>query len=254
MAKNYFGSGRGITADNFFGSREAAEELMCKKLTTVFTMRASRIEVPKEFAVHRNFELKESIFTYNGNCMLVAHKPKPSKVVLLMSTQHSLPNISRDEHKKPEVILFYNATKGGVDTVDQMAAEYSCQRKTRRWPLTTFMALLDVTCINAYILWMQLNPEWEIQNLGRRQVFLEQLSEALISPHLNRRSWVGLSKNIQDSMLIMGAPNPGKSTEGPSGRGYCEINNCRKRTTAKCSTCKKFACPEHAKNCVFLLL
>lgn len=33
---------------------------------------------------------------------------------------------------KPEVITFYNSTKGGVDVVDQMKTEYNVTRKSNR--------------------------------------------------------------------------------------------------------------------------
>ena len=55
--------------------------------------------------------------------------------------------------KKPEIITFYNSTKGGVDMVDQMAGEYDTSRNSRRWPLTVFYTLLNVSTINAYILY-----------------------------------------------------------------------------------------------------
>ena len=62
------------------------------------------------------------------------------KLVMLLSSQHAQPNIS--PQGKPEIIEFYNAAKGGVDTFDQMCSVNSCSRKTRRWPLVSFMAVV----------------------------------------------------------------------------------------------------------------
>ena len=31
----------------------------------------------------------------------------------------------------PEIVTFYNATKEGVDTIDQMSSLYNCARNTR---------------------------------------------------------------------------------------------------------------------------
>ena len=56
-----------------------------------------------------------------------------------------------DATGKPDIILFYNSTKGGVDTVDQFAQSYSVQHKTKRWPLAYFMNVLNLSAINAYI-------------------------------------------------------------------------------------------------------
>jgi len=48
-------------------------------------------------------------------------------------------NAETGEKKKPEIICFYNQTKGGVDMVDQMSSNYSAARKTNRWPLFSFI-------------------------------------------------------------------------------------------------------------------
>lgn len=52
--------------------------------------------------------------------------------------------------KKPEVIQYYNKTKGGVDTMDQMVRTYSCKRRTQRWPMVLWYNMLDVATLNAY--------------------------------------------------------------------------------------------------------
>ena len=42
------------------------------------------------------------------------------------------------ERKKPEIVMKYNATKGGADTLDQMAHSFSIRRKTKRWQMVYF--------------------------------------------------------------------------------------------------------------------
>ena len=44
-----------------------------------------------------------------------------------MSTEHTQPEISDREDKKPDIILDYNSYKGGVDPVDQMLDTYPAQ-------------------------------------------------------------------------------------------------------------------------------
>ncbi|ENN77514.1 hypothetical protein YQE_05993, partial [Dendroctonus ponderosae] len=73
---------------------------------------------------------------------------KKNKAVILLSTMHSTNEIDEDT-QKPLANLDYNATKGGVDTVDQMCASYSTSRITRRWPLTVFFRHLDISGINS---------------------------------------------------------------------------------------------------------
>ena len=49
---------------------------------------------------------------------LVSHVSKKNKAVILLSTMHHSSKID-EETKKSEINLYYNSTKGGVDTLDQ---------------------------------------------------------------------------------------------------------------------------------------
>ena len=68
--------------------------------------------------------------------------------------------IYSDDSKKPDIILFYNSTKGGVDTIDQMCRHYTAKPETRRWPMAVFYAMLNIEALNAYVIWTEANPGW----------------------------------------------------------------------------------------------
>lgn len=74
------------------------------------------------------------------------------------------------------MIEFYNQTKGGVNTLDQMSSLTSCSRKTRRWPLCNFYGILNIVLINSYV----------TQPLSRRQ-YLEKLHQELVESHMQKR-------------------------------------------------------------------
>lgn len=57
------------------------------------------------------------------------------------------------ETGKPEMIIDYNKTKGGVDEVDKKCSNYSTSRRTRRWPMAIFYRLIDISGINSYVLY-----------------------------------------------------------------------------------------------------
>jgi len=62
--------------------------------------------------------------------------------------------------------------------MDQMTRTYSCKRKTRRWPLVVFY-MLDISAINAYVIWKALNPKWNSNKSHKRRLSLLQLGKEL---------------------------------------------------------------------------
>ncbi|KRZ41382.1 hypothetical protein T4C_6009, partial [Trichinella pseudospiralis] len=77
-------------------------------------------------------------------------------------TMHNDNQVSDGKGSKPDIILHYNNTKGGVDNLDKMASTYSCQRMTARWPLVIFYNIIDVSAYNAYVLWTVKHPAWNV--------------------------------------------------------------------------------------------
>ncbi|CAG5009257.1 unnamed protein product [Parnassius apollo] len=128
-----------------------------------------------------------TMFGFNEKKVLVSYVPnkKPKKVVLLLSTLHDDYKIdeSTGDDAKPEVITFYNGTKGGVDTVDQMKEEYSVGRMTRRWPMRLFFSILNIGGINSQIIYTA-----NTKTVLLRRMYLKEISLALVRPHLMKRS------------------------------------------------------------------
>ena len=57
--------------------------------------------------------------------MIASYHPKKSCVVNMLSTMPSHPDVDSDfSEQKPEVILYYNSTNSGVDTLDRMVRTY----------------------------------------------------------------------------------------------------------------------------------
>ena len=75
----------------------------------------------------------------------------------MLSTLHNddkIDEATKDDFK-PEIITFYNASKAGVDIVDQMCSTYNCAENTRRRPMVVFYSLLNVAGINGYIIYYE---------------------------------------------------------------------------------------------------
>lgn len=175
---------RNLTTDNWYTSIPLAQILLKDyKLTFLGTLKKNKRELPAEFLPHKNREVKSSIFGFQKDLTIVSHVPKKNKSVILVSTMHDSGEIDQ-ETKKPEIILDYNATKGAVDTFDQMCGSYSVKRITRRWPLVIFFSIMDMAGINAFILY---NSNANNKKIKRR-IFLKNLAISLMRPFLAERA------------------------------------------------------------------
>ena len=85
------------------------------------TIRKSKPELPPQFTVAKDRDITSTIFGFQNNAMIASNCPQKDCVVNTLSTMHSLPEIvSNSAEKKPEVIMYYNSTKSGVDILDRM--------------------------------------------------------------------------------------------------------------------------------------
>ena len=139
-----------------FYQPSTSTKLLEKKLTIVEILRKNKLELPLQFTMAKGREVKSTLFGFQNDAMIASYCPKKNCVVPMLSTMHSQPDVAATSDKKPEVILFYNCTKGGVETLDKMVRTYTCKRMTRRWPFALFYNRTDVSAVNAFIVWLEL--------------------------------------------------------------------------------------------------
>ena len=61
---------------------------------------------------------------------------------------HAGPGVLDENTQKPEVVVYYNSTKGGVDKLDHLVSTYTVRRKSQNWPSAVFGNLVDIAGIN----------------------------------------------------------------------------------------------------------
>jgi len=115
-------------------------------------MRKNKPQIPLCFQPNKEKPVLSSLFGFNAEKTLVSYVPKPKKAVILISSEHHSTEFIENDVKKPEIIHFYNRTKGSVDAFDQMTEKYTSRRKSNRWPYTVFMFMLDSAAINSVVL------------------------------------------------------------------------------------------------------
>lgn len=89
----------------------------------------------------------------------MSYVPKKCKSVILLLSMHRSKEID-ELTKKPAIILDYNNTKGGVDLMDQLIGRTTCRRKVNRWPMACFFNLIDISALNAFIIYTYNYPDW----------------------------------------------------------------------------------------------
>ena len=156
----------------------------------------------------------ETLYDHSNKILLLSYVPKRNKNVLMVSSSHSSISIT-DCHKKPTVITDYNQHKG-VDTLGENCEEFSCSRKTNRWPMVINYDLINVATNNAFIV-MRGNGKCD-----RKTDFLKQLSFQLAQPYVINQKLRGETKVLAEKMEFIDAASNSisRSVQGIK-RGRC---------------------------------
>ncbi|KAJ4427180.1 hypothetical protein ANN_24796 [Periplaneta americana] len=237
---------------------------------------ANRKHIPQELKEVSGRELYSSKFAFSDPntgsvpITIVSYIPreKSKRNLLILSTQHYDDAIGApsDTKKKTVINLYYNDTKGGVDTMDQMVRKYSTKRTTRRWPVSIFYTLLDIAALNGYTIFILNFPDWNKKKPNQRRLYLQELGLKLITPYIEKlaRNVTGLQKCVISAMegiLKRKIKQTSGAKEVHGGKGRCHLctRDCRSKidkynkvskTTIICSVCKRYTCGKHSKKSV----
>lgn len=245
LAEPIFKTNRNVTGDNWFTSIQLATHLASENLTYVGTIKKNKRETPPAFKPKRSRQEYSSIFGFTRDMTLVSYVPKRGTCVNLLSTMHHDKVVSEDAQKKPEIIQFYNSTKSGVDSLDQKCANYSVGRRSKRWPLVIWYALMNIGGVNAHIIRNAADPQFTLE---RRQ-FLIQLGMELIRPQLLRRAQMtNLPRDLRKLVCKFAGTNfvePPQPQQALKRRRcfFCPGDN---KYSSCCVKCSKTVCKQHS--------
>lgn len=247
------GTGRNLTADNWFTDFDLVEKLRQDRISFVGTVKKNKRALPPEFVSTAGRQQYSSKFGFSDSTTLVSYVPKKGKTVILVSTLHNDKSIDPDtgNQMKPSIITFYNETKGGVDTADKMCASYNVSRNVRRWPMVWFFSMLNISGINSQIIYFG-NGSEEI----RRRQFLKKLSHELVLEHLTRRSQItsGIPFALQERLNRF-RPRPPAEAQHEDDEPLRKKRRCvpctsetglRRLSRYQCKKCQKSLCLQHA--------
>ena len=252
LVQPFAGKGRNVTMDNFFTDMNLVEKLEARNTTLVGTVRRNKQFLPPSFKAKKNLPLYGSSFAFSNNTMLASYQGHRNKNVIVLSTMHDTPDVTDGEKKKPDVVLFYNKTKGGVDTMDKLALTYTTKRGTKRWPMVLFYNMLDMSGVAAGVVFKTKKPADVLSGADKRADFLRDIAKSLMKAHIYRRHGT-LTQGSQALKLIMenclsalGLTSQPTSRTGKK-RGRCAMCDWRtdKKGTSRCTVCSAYLCKDH---------
>ena len=78
--------------------------------------------------------------------------------------------------QKPDAIMDYNLTTGGVDLVIRVLIPYSLQRSGVKWYRKIVELYLHISLYNSVILWKKMNPDKQnVDHLSYRKLLIEEI-------------------------------------------------------------------------------
>lgn len=258
LMEEYFGTFRHLCVDNFFSSMPLAARLWKESITFTGTLRKNKAEIPLSFLPSHTRPIQSSLFAFHDQYTLVSYVPKKNKAVVLLSTEHHTNEVNIEKGNKPKIIETYNSKKGGVDTFDHLVENFSCRRKTNRWPLNAFMLMIDGAAQNAFVM-KKLFDNKEVNDPRLKRKTLEVLSEDLTKNLVEKRvdaaatnGYAGWTTKIKKTFEFAGIDL--KPTEVIEATGETNSKRCHVCVTLKkenkskktCDSCKKPACGKHS--------
>lgn len=261
LSNRYSMSGRTMVGDNFFITLNAAKRLAAIGLALVGTIRSNKTCIPPEMKKHVSRPVLSSLFGFHENVSICSYVPKKNRAVNLLSTVH-YSKLCEGEAQKPEAIIFYNAHKAGVNSMDQMVSHFTTKRPTRRWTYAFFCNMLDIMALAAYCICKEVDG---YRRNDARRTFLNKLANTLVlanvenrmnNPHFINQFTTRLAVEAffgkQISLPTNAVVGNKAGADTLTNRRDCRLclqgdEKLRRKTRFFCAACNHAVCQQHSK-------
>lgn len=173
----------------------------------------------------------------------------------------------------PNVVIEYNKHMGGVDLMDSLLGRYKIVMRSRKWYMRIFYHLLDLSIINAWLLYLRVNKDNKEKSKMKLLEFRLDLAETLC-----RIGTFEKPKRGRPSMTPSPSPCPSKKkkansvaaapptkdvrydqlghwpthTEKPC-KQRCKMEECKGYSVFECTKCKVALCLNKKKITVSII-
>lgn len=269
-----------LVHDNYYSALPLAIYLRSRGIFSLGTIRGNRIpnsmlsgnEVVRKMP--RGYT-EEFIGTAYG-CQISTVLWNDTKPVRLISTYAGIKPFSDDDNDQrrnphqlqrwdkstktyvsidcPLLISEYNKHMGGVDLLDSLIGRYHIKMKTSKWTNRIFHHLIDVSLVNAYLLYRRMRSD-DKMNLP---TFRSKVAEALCFFATRRVGRPATTQPIPKKATKTRIPVDDVRFDGfnhmckfldRSGKKMCKNPGCKSETQSICTKCNLNLCNSSTKNC-----
>ena len=249
LIEPFVGKDHSLYTDNFYTSPCLYLDLLQKKVYGTGTVRVNRKGFPDALKVDKKsskniLQIGEYRFAQHGELTAVLWHDRRDVYVLSTAHNHSVtqvlkrPKGSREKTRMPcpTCIDDYNNFMGGVDLVDQNVSYYSLtQRKTIKWWKKIFWRLIDLSILNAWVIFRHNFPDSPIKT---QRGFRHELIRELVQPLLFLKASPLCPLALQSSR----SKQP-KSIKRLVGKHFPYRAGCRRKCVV-CGSKPMFWCPK----------
>lgn len=229
--------------DRYYTSLPLADELLKVNCHLTGTIMANRKGLPSQIKKPKFTPRKVVAVRKYNNKMLLAWKDK--RVVTMMSTSSNakMTSITRMgkggtviTRDKPNIVLEYTKSMGGVDRADQYASSYCFLRKSLKWWRKLFFWGMEICSINSYIIYKAVktkNNEKPLSHLKYLKVMVDQLVGEYKEPRSRPSTSADPETRLNQKLHILRS-GPKRDCVVCSKRA---VKGGRRETSTYCDTC-----------------
>ena len=161
--------GHHVYTDNYYSNPTLYTKLKELGYEACGTVKVNRKGMPKEWMKDKKID-KGEVRSKNLGNNLIALQWMDKRLVTMISTVHNDDMVSKrrrtkhatggqEEIEKPKMVEEYNSYMGGVDKSDQLLSYYGFAHRSVKWWKRVAFHLLDLSIVNAYIMYRQSKQE-----------------------------------------------------------------------------------------------
>ncbi|XP_022829638.1 piggyBac transposable element-derived protein 4-like [Spodoptera litura] len=231
LVRPLLNKGHTLIMDNFYNSPLLARTLKAKKTDVMGTLRLNRQFVPESLRQKNksNMRTGEVAFSQTKDITIVVWND--SNVVSMISTYHKAEVGGKEKYGyykyKPQVVLDYNLSMGGIDKKDQMIQAFPIERiRNHVWYKKLFRRLVNVSIHNSFVMFSSVVPG--IRQRAFRVRLADEILQKFSTPKIQAPPATGHF--------------PARNASKRSRCKWCALNKKDTCTVWKCDTCNVNLC------------